>query len=252
MPRFVLVLLFLSITFSGCSTFLDWGKRINLTVGGGFAADIEPSVSGINRISDTISIRDGFGNLYTTSWEFNTDKPDNNHMAASLSIPIYWKDFKNGGVNIETGFMAKLYLPHGGLGGYVEGSVGPISVNGSVGITYETGEFYSIATKPAGPAWDGDPGIYLSGKFNDPSLFKANVSVNADSRPGIFASAALKWHFIKWMYIEGGYVYYGKTETKITGITVDTRYTAQKTYDMDGFISLPEQQVIYLGLGFGY
>jgi hypothetical protein len=249
--KFAFLVLSITFTFSGCSSFLNWGKRINLTVGGGLTSDVDVSVSGISHISDTISIRDGFWDLYTTSWEFKEKEPDDTPVAVSLSIPVYWKDF-NSLMGIETGFIAKLYLPHGGFGSYLEGSVGSVSINGSVGISMETGEFYSIATKPAGPAWDGDPGMYLNGNFRDPSLFEANAVVNADRLPGLFASVELKWHFIKWIYFEGGYAYYGKTETKIKGITVDTRYTAQETYDTDGFISLTDRHVPYLGLGVGY
>jgi hypothetical protein len=245
------VFLSFGITFSGCASFVNWGKRINLTVGGGLPSEVESSISGINHVADTITIRDGFGDTYRTSWEFKEKEPDNIPVAVNLSIPIYWKDFDNG-MGVETGFMSKVYIPHVGLGGYIEGSAGPISINASIGFSAPTEQYYETASEPASPAWAGDPGIYINGKFHNPSSFKADVGVYGEPSWGIFSSIALKWHFIKWLYLEGGYSYYGKTEEKITGITVDTDYTAKEEYDMDGFISLSDRHLIYIGLGIGH
>jgi hypothetical protein len=248
----VILICFLCVTFSGCASFLNWGKRINLTMGGGLPLnEADVSISGIDHMSDTITITDGFGDHYTTSWEFEERDPVNIPVAASLSFPVYWKDFNNG-MGIETGIISKIYLPHGGAGGYLEGTVGPVSINISLGPSMVIDSFYGTPTKPAGPAWNGDPGIYINGDFHNPSSFRANVSVNETPTLGIFSSVALKWHFIKWLYLEGGYSYYGKTETKITGLAVDTRYTTEEKYDMDGFVSLAGRHVIYLGLGIGF
>jgi hypothetical protein len=247
-------ILFSGVAFSSCASFVNWGKRVNFTMGSGLPLNgIDVSVSGIESLSDTITITDGFGDRYTTSWEFGEeDTVSLPYVAASLTIPVYWKDFNNG-MGIETGIVSKFYLPHGGAGVYLEGSRGSIGVNASIGASISTGSFYKISTKPASPAWAGDPGIYINGDFHAPSSFRANVSVNETPSMGsIFSSVALKWHFIDWLYFEGGYTYYGETETKITGLSVDTAYTAERKYDMDGFISLTDRHIIYVGIGIGF
>jgi hypothetical protein len=213
--------------------------------------EVDVSISGIDNLSDTITITDGFGDYYTTSWEFGERDPVNLPYAASLTIPVYWKDFKNS-LDIESGIISKFYSPHGGVGAYIEGTAGAVGINVSVGASMILDGSYGVSTKPAGPAWNGDPGIYINGDFHSPSSFRANVSVDSTPSPGIFSSVALKWHFIKWLYLEGGYSYYGKTKTKITGITVDTRYTTKEKYDMDGSVSLTDRHVIYLGIGVGF
>jgi hypothetical protein len=74
----------------------------------------------------------------------------------------------------------------------------------------------------------------------------------SEQNPGLFASVSLKWHFIDWLYLEGSYSYYGKTEEKITGLSVKTDYTSEEKYDMKGSISLTDRQIIYMGIGIGF
>lgn len=213
------------------------------------AADF--SATGITHASDSITIWDDFGDYYTTSWEFKEADPVNNPVMVGLSIPVYWKDFNN--IGIETGILAKIYSLHGGAGVYFEGSIGRIGINASTGISSPlTGNFYKTTIVPATYAYPGDPGMYLNGNFRNPSSFRANVNVETNDSLGIFSSVSLKWHFIKWLYLEGGYSYYGKSGTKITGITVDTSYTSEDKYDTDGSISLAGRHVIYLGAGIGF
>ncbi|GAB6390675.1 MAG: hypothetical protein MdMp014T_0048 [Treponematales bacterium] len=95
---------------SGCASFVNWGKRINVTLGGGLPLnDVDVSVEGIENISDTVTIRDVFGDYYTTSWKFEKKDPLNIPVAASVSIPCYWKDFNK--IGIETGILMKTCLP---------------------------------------------------------------------------------------------------------------------------------------------
>jgi hypothetical protein len=216
------------ILFMSCASFVNWVKRINLTGGGGFALnDGGISVENIERMSGTISTRDGYGDYYTTSWAFNEKEPDNTPVAASLSIPVYWKDF-NEGLGIEAGIIARTFLPYSGGGPYFEGTVGSIGINFAAGVSLPVNTYYyETSSKPAGYAWAGDPGMYIGGKFRDPSSFQADVSVKSELIPGLFASVSIKWHFIDWLYLEGGYSYYGKTEAKITGLSVKTDYTSE-------------------------
>ncbi|GAB6390676.1 MAG: hypothetical protein MdMp014T_0049 [Treponematales bacterium] len=112
--------------------------------------------------------------------------------------------------------------------------------------------YYEISSKPAGDAYNGDPGMYINGKFEEPSTLVADVTVNENSHPSIFSSISVKWHFIDYLYLETGYSYYGKTGTNITGLSVKTRYTKEEKYDMDASIFLTDRHVIYLGIGVGF
>jgi hypothetical protein len=53
-------------------------------------------------------------------------------------------------------------------------------------------------------------------------------------------------------FLESGYSYYGKTESKITELSVKTDYTAEETYPMNGSISLTDRHIIYMGIGIGF
>jgi hypothetical protein len=244
-------ILFLGFTFVGCASFVNWGKRINLTTGAVFTLnDNTISVEGFENAAGSISISDGFGDRYTTSWEVKKEDPLNIPIAFDLSIPLYWKDFRND-INIETGILGKLYLPHIGAGFYLEGTKNRLSVKLAAGGC-RPGDYYTIETTPASYAWYGDPGIYSDGNFHNPSTLEAEVTVDQQLNYGLFASASLKWHFIKWLYLEGGYSYYGETGIDITGISAKTDYTEKKTYDYNGSISLTDRHIIYLGIGIGY
>ncbi|MDR1325498.1 MAG: hypothetical protein LBK00_05630, partial [Treponema sp.] len=94
---FFAVMMMTITLFMGCASFVNWGKRINLTGGSGAALnDGGISVENIERMSGTVSIRDGFEDRYTTSWSISEKEPVNIPLAASLTIPIYWKDFNKG------------------------------------------------------------------------------------------------------------------------------------------------------------
>ena len=249
---FFAVMMMAVTLFMGCASFVNWGKRINLTVGGGGALNAGGiSVENIECMSGTIRIKDGYGDIYTTSWVFNEKEPANTPVAASLSIPVYWKDF-NEGIDIEAGIISKTSLLYGGGGVYFEGTVGSIGINLAAGGSLPVATYYETSSKPAGYAWQSDPGMYIGGKFRDPSSFQADVSVKSELIPGLFASVSLKWHFIDWLYFEGGYSYYGKTEEKITGLSVKTDYTFEEKYGMNGSISLTDRQIVYMGIGIGF
>jgi len=248
----IVIFSFLQIAFVSCASFGNWAKRINLTTGAGLPLkEAVLEIDNINEMSDTIEIVDGFGDHYATSWELKQKENEFDvPFYVCLSFPCYWRDFSDD-TNIETGIIAKMLFPHyNGAGIYFEGTKGRFGVSTSIGISMVSTP-YEVITKPAGKAWANDPGIYTNGSFHSPYTFNAKVDIKEDLKPGFFISIAGKWHFLRFLYLEDGYSYYGKAGTEIKSIKVSTSYTKDKEYDASGSATISGNHIFYIGIGVG-
>jgi hypothetical protein len=138
------------VVLSSCSTFLNWDKRINFEAGPGLSAnEYSVSVDGLETVSDQVTILDGFGDSYTTTWKLEKAEPSGLPVAFGISIPFYWKDFDSD-TGLELGISSKISSPHGGAGLYVEGTRGKFDLTTAIGMSVPIdNDFYSIETIPA-------------------------------------------------------------------------------------------------------
>lgn len=239
---FSVFLLFLLALTSANARFLDWFSHCNFSMGVNYAPDLHITA---NNFDETHTVRDGFGDLY--SFSYDSDDVDKYYLPYSIDmrLPVYYSQINSAGFEI---FMSGISLS---TANFCFDLYFNQDISDRFQLTFFGGVATNLVSMDAGElkaAWKGDPGYCTSnGKFIKPGT---TIHVSGGGNAAFNAGGSIRFRPIKrgLLYIELAYRYIGAS----TIDELEVKFGDTKVYKADDIdIHFSATNNISLSVGIG-